>query len=130
MEMILIYFISLLKFHILGVYTEPKYSYARIVCNKLFKLISIVDDTYDAYGVVQELQLFTDAIQRWDKSCVNQLPDYMKFIYNVILGTCEEFGNDLAREGRSWAVDYVRLQMKAMCQSYMQEANGFAKDRP
>ncbi|XP_074310134.1 putative sesquiterpene synthase [Silene latifolia] len=106
----------------IGVYAEPKYSYARIISNKLFKFISIVDDTYDAYGVIQELQLFTDAIERWDKSCVSQLPDYMKFIYNVILDTCEEIRRDLASEGRSYAADYFSLQMKAVCRSYMQEA--------
>ncbi|XP_074311025.1 sesquiterpene synthase 2-like [Silene latifolia] len=106
----------------IGVYAEPKYSYARIISNKLFKFISIVDDTYDAYGVIPELQLFTDAIERWDKSCVSQLPDYMKFIYNVILDTCEEIRRDLASEGRSYAADYFCLQMKAVCRSYMQEA--------
>ncbi|XP_074311024.1 sesquiterpene synthase 2-like [Silene latifolia] len=106
----------------IGVYAEPKYSYARIISNKLFKFISIVNDTYDAYGVIPELQLFTDAIERWDKSCVSQLPDYMKFIYNVILDTCEEIRRDLASEGRSYAADYFCLQMKALCRSYMQEA--------
>ncbi|XP_074313397.1 putative sesquiterpene synthase [Silene latifolia] len=110
------------KVWILGVYAEPKYSYARIIANKLVKIITIVDDTYDAYGVIQELQLFTDAIQRWDKSCASKLPDYMKFIYNVILDTCEEIRTDLANEGRSYAADYFCLQMKAMCRSYIQEA--------
>ncbi|KAK9673791.1 hypothetical protein RND81_12G190100 [Saponaria officinalis] len=109
-------------FWTLGAYYEPKYSRARIILNKLFKIISITDDIYDAYGTFPELQLFTDAIQRWDKSCGNLLPDYMKFFYEVVLDTFEEIEKELANEGRSYAVNYLRKEMKASCEAYMQEA--------
>jgi len=51
-------------FWILGVYFEPKYSRARKMLTKVFKLISIIDDTFDAYATYDELVTFTDAIER------------------------------------------------------------------
>jgi hypothetical protein len=43
---------------------EPKYSFSRKMVGKLVVCISLLDDTYDAYGTIEELELFTQAIQR------------------------------------------------------------------
>jgi len=43
---------------------EPKYATSRKIGGKLVVCISLLDDTYDAYGTVEELELFTQAIQR------------------------------------------------------------------
>lgn len=51
-------------FWTLGVYYEPQYSVARIMLTKTIAMISIIDDTYDSYGTVEELKIFTDAVQR------------------------------------------------------------------
>lgn len=48
----------------LGVYFEPKYSKAREMMTKLFVIATVIDDAYDAYGTIDELELFTDAIER------------------------------------------------------------------
>ena len=50
----------------LGVYFEPHYSRARIYITKVIALLSIMDDIYDAYGMVEELQAFTEVIQRFE----------------------------------------------------------------
>nr|GEW84081.1 zinc finger, CCHC-type [Tanacetum cinerariifolium] len=39
---------------------------------------AVLDDTYDAYGIYEELEIFTQAIQRWSISCLDVLPEYMK----------------------------------------------------
>lgn len=43
---------------------EPNYSIARRLVGKLIACISLLDDTYDAYATIEELELFTRAIQR------------------------------------------------------------------
>ncbi|KAK9155416.1 hypothetical protein Sjap_002896 [Stephania japonica] len=65
-------------FWIVGVYFEPCYSVARIFMTKVMILTSMIDDFYDVYGTLEELQLFFDALERWDISEINQLPEYMK----------------------------------------------------
>lgn len=109
-------------FWVLGVFHEPQYALGRAIFTKIYKIISILDDTYDAYGLFDELELFTEAVQRWDKSCSNKLPDYMKLVYKYLLDTFDECERDLAKEGTSHFVPYVRDMMKAGCQAYFREA--------
>ena len=52
-------------FWILGVYHEPQYSRARIFMTKVMAVSTILDDTYDAYGTHKELEIFTQAIQKY-----------------------------------------------------------------
>lgn len=49
---------------VVAVYFEPKYEVSRKISTKVQALISIVDDAFDAYGTFQELNLFTQAIER------------------------------------------------------------------
>uniref|UniRef100_M1BK53 Vetispiradiene synthase n=1 Tax=Solanum tuberosum TaxID=4113 RepID=M1BK53_SOLTU len=52
-------------FWTVGVYAEPQYSQARVMLAKTIAIISLLDDTFDAYGTVKELEVYTDAIQRY-----------------------------------------------------------------
>ncbi|KAK3034686.1 hypothetical protein RJ639_032447, partial [Escallonia herrerae] len=77
-------------FWALGVYFEPRYSLARIMLAKTITMVSVLDDTYDAYRTVEELQKFTDLVERWDISTINELPEYMRPLYRALLDLYEE----------------------------------------
>ncbi|RVW79393.1 (-)-germacrene D synthase [Vitis vinifera] len=51
-------------FWVLGVWFEPQYLLARRVLTKVMATTSIVDDVKDVYGTFDELELFTEAIER------------------------------------------------------------------
>ncbi|KAL8508355.1 hypothetical protein ACS0TY_018817 [Phlomoides rotata] len=89
-----------------GVYFEPQYARARIILSKVQCLISVTDDTFDAYANFEELQLFTDAIQRWSISCLDQLPDYMKIIYKALLEVFEEIEKEMIKQGTIYRLNY------------------------
>ncbi|XP_010694277.2 (-)-drimenol synthase [Beta vulgaris subsp. vulgaris] len=109
-------------FWMLGTFYEPQYALGREIFTKLYKMTSVMDDTYDAYGLFEELEVYTEAVQGWDKSNMNKLPDYMKLTYEALLDTFDGFEQSLANEGRSQLVSYVREMMKAQCRGYFQEA--------
>jgi len=44
---------------------KAEYSIARKIESKLIGCISLLDDTYDSYDTVEEIELFTQAIQRF-----------------------------------------------------------------
>lgn len=44
---------------------EPQYSNARVFLAKVICMQTLLDDTYDAYGIYEELEIFTEAIQRY-----------------------------------------------------------------
>ncbi|CAO2836182.1 unnamed protein product [Amaranthus hypochondriacus] len=109
-------------FWIVSMYPQPKDSIARMVHTKWLKLVSILNDTYDAYGTIQELELFTQVIQRWDKRYMNKLPEYMKLIYETLLDTSLLLDDELSKQGRAYAFNYLQQEWKDLCCAYMQEA--------
>ena len=56
-------------FWILGAYFEPQYVRGRRILTKVISMLSILDDIYDAYGTIEELELLTEAIERFD-ACI------------------------------------------------------------
>ncbi|KAJ9557478.1 hypothetical protein OSB04_012092 [Centaurea solstitialis] len=95
-------------FWALGVYFEPKYSRSRIFFTKIIAIATILDDTFDAYGTYEELEIFTEAIQRWSITCLEMLPKYMKPLYQMIVDVIIEMEEVMAKEGKSYHVKYVK----------------------
>ncbi|KAI8529372.1 hypothetical protein RHMOL_Rhmol12G0220500 [Rhododendron molle] len=89
-------------------YFEPKYSLARLILTKATLIISVLDDTYDAYGTYEELKLFTNAVHRWDINAMDQLPKYMKSVYKALLNLHEEIEREMAKQERTYAVHYLK----------------------
>ncbi|CAN4094297.1 unnamed protein product [Withania somnifera] len=114
-----------LYFWSLGVYFEPQYSFGRKTITKVLYLCSIIDDTYDIYGTLDELTLFTEAIERWSIDASEQLPSYMKIIYRGLLDLFNEIEKELANDNKSFLIDYSITEMKKLVRSYFQEAKWY-----
>ncbi|KAL2505973.1 Alpha-humulene/(-)-(E)-beta-caryophyllene synthase [Abeliophyllum distichum] len=109
-------------FWILSVYFEPQYSLARKILTKIIAMTSIIDDIYDVYGTLDELALFTDAIERWDLSAIDKLPPYMKYFYKSLLDVYLEVEEELGMIGKSSRVYYAIKEMKKLVRAYFKEA--------
>ncbi|KAM7493646.1 hypothetical protein LguiB_028255 [Lonicera macranthoides] len=114
-------------FWILGVYFEPQYFLARRILTKVLCLTSVIDDIYDVYGTIEELILFTNAIQRWDLNSENQLPEYMRHVYATLLDVYSKMEEELSKEGKSYRIDYAKQAMKQLVRAYFDEANWYHK---
>ncbi|KAL7185034.1 hypothetical protein ACSBR2_027054 [Camellia fascicularis] len=106
----------------LGVYFEPQYLLARRMLTKVIALTSLIDDIYDVYGTLEELALFTDAIERWEISAIDQLPEYMKPCYQALLDVYNMIDEEMARKGRSYCVHYAKSAMKILVRAFFEEA--------
>ena len=51
-------------FWAIGVYFEPQYSFGRRFLTKVIAMIAVINDIYDVFGRLEELELFTEAIER------------------------------------------------------------------
>ncbi|KDP42348.1 hypothetical protein JCGZ_02821 [Jatropha curcas] len=109
-------------FWAVSMYSEPQYAKARMIVSKVVSLISLIDDTIDAYATIEEIHCLAYAIERWDMSLVNRLPNYMKVIYKLILNTFDEFEKDLEAEGKSYSVKYGREAYQELVKGYYLEA--------
>nr|XP_027083045.1 (-)-germacrene D synthase-like [Coffea arabica] len=110
---------------ILGVYFEPKYCLARTILTKVISITSIIDDIYDVYGTIDELTIFTDAIERWNIHELDQLPSYMRHCYRALLDTYTDYEEELGKEAKSERLTYAKLEMKKLVKAYFEEAKWF-----
>ncbi|GLT67330.1 hypothetical protein SLA2020_396460 [Shorea laevis] len=110
---------------ILAMYFEPEYSLGRRITSKVIAITSIIDDIYDVYGKFEELEAFTEAIQRWEITAANQLPEYMKLAFQTLLDIYCEIEEYMAAEGKLNRVHYAREALKKLSRAYFEEAKWF-----
>ncbi|KAJ8436199.1 hypothetical protein Cgig2_006886 [Carnegiea gigantea] len=106
-----------------GVYYEPRYALGRKFVTKITAMTSILDDLFDnVSGIQAELELFTQAIQRWDINAMDELPKYMKIWFQTLLEVYDEMAEELAIIGRSSTVSYAKNAMKDLVKTYHAES--------
>ena len=59
---------------------EPEYAVSRMLVAKQGAMASLLDDTFDAYGKLDELQRFADAFERLLPDTNTSYPSYLIFI--------------------------------------------------
>jgi hypothetical protein len=78
---------------------EPSLAGCRETLAKVGSLITPLDDVYDLYGTLDELEEFTDAMGgTWDESSATALPEYMQAMYSAIHSTLEAASDRVMRE--------------------------------
>ncbi|XP_010412653.1 PREDICTED: alpha-humulene/(-)-(E)-beta-caryophyllene synthase-like [Camelina sativa] len=111
-----------------GAYFEPRYSQARIYLAIVVILLTLVDDTYDAYGTIEELEPFTNALITWNPSGMEGLPESMKYLHQVVLDFYGKLEDEMEREGRSGCGFFAKQSMIVTAKAYLQEAKWLSQD--
>nr|XP_043637381.1 alpha-isocomene synthase-like [Erigeron canadensis] len=109
-------------FWALGVYIEPQYSQSRMFVAKILAVATLLDDTYDAYGTYEELEKFTEAINRWSIASLEGLPEQMKLIYQMLVNIYEDMEGVLKKMGKAHHLNYIREAMMEYIGCYLTEA--------
>nr|ANO43018.1 terpene synthase 11 [Tripterygium wilfordii] len=107
----------------IGGYFEPEFSRARVIVAKVTAIVTIIDDTYGVYASIDELRRFTDAIERWNMDAVDQLPDYMKSLYTILVNLFQQIDDEVRNQGKSYAIHYAKETVKQLVRSYQREVN-------
>ncbi|OAY64179.1 Alpha-terpineol synthase, chloroplastic, partial [Ananas comosus] len=108
-----------------GIVYDPRLGYCREGLTKILAIITNLDDFYDIFGTLDELVLFTNAIERWDINAVEGLPEYMKVLYSTIYNTSNEMAYALLREGGVDALPYLRKTWHDLCKAFLVEAKWY-----
>nr|UTM72487.1 gamma-terpinene synthase [Nigella sativa] len=109
----------------LGMVPEEQYGLCRVGLAQVTQLITLIDDIYDVYGTYDELLLFTEAVERWEVSAMEKLPQYMKLVYMTLLNVHNELAYEILRDQ---AFDITPHQKKAwvdLCHAYILEAKWY-----
>ncbi|KAK9092209.1 hypothetical protein Syun_027120 [Stephania yunnanensis] len=109
----------------LGCTFEPEHEQCREVITKVIAIATVIDDIYDVYGTLDELELFTAVIERWDISAVEELPDYMKICFLATYNTVNEFGYHVLKEQGWNVIPYLKKHLTDLCKAYLVEAKWY-----
>uniref|UniRef100_A0A2N9HUY7 Uncharacterized protein n=1 Tax=Fagus sylvatica TaxID=28930 RepID=A0A2N9HUY7_FAGSY len=108
-----------------GITFQPQFGYCRRMLTKVNALITTIDDVYDVYGTLDELELFTDAVERWDINAMDQLPDYMKICFLALHNSVNEMAFDTLKEQEFHIIRYLKKVWADLCRSYLLEAKWY-----
>ncbi|KAG6390861.1 hypothetical protein SASPL_148606 [Salvia splendens] len=112
-------------FWAIGVFETHQHSYERKTAAKIITLITSLDDVYDIYGTLDELELFTLTLQRWDTEAINRLPYYLQLFYLVIHNFVFELAHDILKEEGVINLSYLQKPWVDLVEAYLQEAKWY-----
>ncbi|CAN4078288.1 unnamed protein product [Withania somnifera] len=108
-----------------GVAFEPQHSNFRNWLTKAITFIIVIDDVYDIYGNFQELQVFTNAVVRWDPKEVEQLPSPIKTCFLKLYDTTNDVALSIQQQ-KGWKLPvsaYLQKVWAEFCKALLVEAN-------
>ncbi|XP_023513293.1 terpene synthase 10-like [Cucurbita pepo subsp. pepo] len=105
-----------------GMGCKPHLGYFRRMSTKIASLITIIDDVYDVYGTLDELELFTNVVERWDISAGDSLPNYMKICFIALHNTINDVTFDAVKNHGVNVIQYLRKMWVDLCKTFLIEA--------
>ncbi|XP_022717843.1 probable terpene synthase 9 [Durio zibethinus] len=105
-----------------GSVPEPQFYKCRRNLTKFGSLTTVLDDVYDIYGSMDELDAYTNAVNRWDLEAMEELPEYMKVCYSAMYNHVNEMVEDASNDLGLDILPYIRDQWVCYSRSLHVEA--------
>ncbi|KAL6977682.1 putative terpene synthase 13 [Sarracenia purpurea var. burkii] len=110
----------------MAILTDQSSSEQRIELTKAISFIYIIDDIFDVYGSLEELTLFTEAVNRWELAAVEKLPDYMRNCFKALYYNTNEIAHQIHKKHGQNPIDSLRRSWAGLCNAFLVEAKWFA----
>ncbi|TKY71585.1 (3S,6E)-nerolidol synthase 1 [Spatholobus suberectus] len=104
-------------------FTDPRFSDQRIQLTKPISLIYIIDDIFDVHGTLDQLTLFTDAVNRWELTGTEQLPDFMKMCLSVLYDITNDFAEMINKKHGLNPIDTLKRSWVRLLNAFLEEAH-------
>nr|QNC49790.1 terpene synthase 9 [Leucophyllum frutescens] len=100
----------------------------RVDLTKSIALVYLIDDIFDLYGTLDELTIFTEAVQRWEYTAIDTLPDCMKMCYKALLDTTNQIGYKIYKKQgyKCNPIDSLKSMWASLCSAFLVEAKWLA----
>ncbi|KAK1396209.1 hypothetical protein POM88_006072 [Heracleum sosnowskyi] len=85
-----------------------------IALPKVICLLITIDDLYDVYGSLEELELFTDFVERWDITEIDKLPKNLKTLLLEVFNTTNHIGFWTMQERDFNIIPYLRTSSEEL----------------
>ncbi|XP_047339818.1 terpene synthase 10-like [Impatiens glandulifera] len=104
---------------------RPEFQYYRRMSTRIYQVTTCIDDIYDVYGTLEELELLNDAYLGWNVNLAVTLPDYMKICFLGNINLVNELGYEALKEFGIHALPYLIKAWTDLCGCYIKEARWF-----
>ncbi|XP_043720731.1 (3S,6E)-nerolidol synthase 1-like [Telopea speciosissima] len=104
---------------------EPKHSQLRLELTKPISLVYIIDDIFDVYGTLDELILFTEAVNKWETTTIKELPEYMKICFKALDSITNEISDKVLKEHGWNPITTLQKAWASLCDAFLIEAKWF-----
>ncbi|KAJ4981749.1 hypothetical protein NE237_032586 [Protea cynaroides] len=108
-----------------GIVFEPQYGCLRKWLTKIMNLILLIDDIYDIYGTLDEIQQFTDAVERWDDKKIEDLPNYMKICFVALYEMTDEITSSIQKDQNRNIMTHLKKVWTDFCKALLLEAKWY-----
>ncbi|XVE98492.1 hypothetical protein REPUB_Repub03eG0111300 [Reevesia pubescens] len=112
-------------FWAVGSVPEPQFYKCRRNITKFGSLATVIDDVYDVYGSLDELDAYTNAVNRWDVKAMEELPEYMKVCYLAMYNHVNEMVEDASKDHGFDILPYIKDQWVCHTRSMQVEARWY-----
>ncbi|XP_017979597.1 PREDICTED: probable terpene synthase 9 [Theobroma cacao] len=104
----------------------PQFSRYRRNLAKFASMVTALDDIFDVYGSLDELEKYTDAVNRWDlNKAMEELPEYMKVSFSAMYNHVSEMVQDALKDNGMDISPYIKEQWSCYVRGYLKEARWF-----
>ncbi|KAA3463643.1 putative terpene synthase 12 [Gossypium australe] len=105
-----------------GMVSEPQFRNWLKSFTKVASFVTIIDDVYDVYGTLDELELFTEAVERWDLFGVKDLPKCMELCFLALYNSVNEMAYETLRDHGENIIPYLSKAWADLCKAFLKEA--------
>ncbi|XP_010502465.1 PREDICTED: 1,8-cineole synthase 1, chloroplastic isoform X2 [Camelina sativa] len=111
-------------FWTVGLIYEPQYGYIRRIMTIVNALVTTIDDIYDIYGTLEELELFTSMVEKWDVNRLDELPEYMRLCFLLLYNEINGIGYDILIYKNIDVTPFLKKSVD-LCKTYLVEAKWY-----
>ncbi|XP_078157514.1 monoterpene synthase 8, chloroplastic-like isoform X2 [Carex rostrata] len=104
---------------------ELKHANLRKAITKSISLISTIDDVYDVYGSLDELEAFTHAVEQWDITSIEMLPEYMQLCLRALINMVHDDSDLVLKERGLRITPCLKKAWTDLCKAYLVEARWY-----
>ncbi|XP_076927630.1 (E)-beta-ocimene synthase, chloroplastic-like [Bidens hawaiensis] len=110
-----------------GIIFQPRYDSNRIRLTKACAFITTIDDIFDIWKSIDELEVLTDAIKRtivfrWDVTAIESLPVRLQVGFLALYNTINGIGYDTVITQRKNIIPTLAKVWGDLCESFLLEA--------
>ncbi|XP_010425238.1 PREDICTED: 1,8-cineole synthase 1, chloroplastic-like [Camelina sativa] len=111
----------------IGLIYEPQFGYVRRIMTIVNALITTIDDIYDVYGTLEELEIFTSIVESWDVNRLDKLPEYMRLCFLILYNETNGIGCDVLKYKNFDVIPFLKKSWADLCKTYLVEAKWYKR---